>query len=775
MRRATTRCALLSSAVDGSVVVWNPLAHNRTDVVTARLDEPFGDGVRVLDADGNERARARRARRAVGQLAGARRPVAGLAGVPAEREAPARPAGKPLDGTIPEIGNEHYRLRVDPARGGGVSLADRRRPRADRRRPGRQRARRLRRVPGAPARPARVRGTCCRRARWSARRPAPPPSRCRRYRCPLGERMVVRGRIGRLLRYTQTLTLWHGVDARRLPHHDRRVHRRGPAAAAALAVPGARRDAGQRGRRRGDRPRLRRCCTSPAPTDVRRHREVSRPRWTTRPTAGSGCRRRCGSGSATTCARCRWPRWCRRREAESAPLARDLMVALVRAGVTATCSSADKPRYGDLDRRLQPARRPHRARRPRRERLHRSGSGRSGSRLRRGAQAAALRHRRCQGVGAGGRAACGDAGCPAPTCAASRALPVLIVAGDGSRDAVASVVDDLADAEIIGRPDRRRRRRSRSSSAPSRCSTAACRLRRRHRRHPAHVADAVVHRLAVGDVDRPAAAHRSRRLELPAAALDPHLRLRAGRRRRRLAVGRHPRAQRGVLPPAVGRRWKRQRRRRIARRGARCWRSNPPARVQLGALKAAGNPLASGSSQPVDPTDGSGGATGRNIAARTTDVAITSGLRKVSSASRVDLLEQPRLQQHRAFDGLTLHGYEIATVLTRLNLPRVLDADHAALAPEAEAAQPLYARYWLHNRGPAPLGGLPAVAHLHPQAIVAEPECVKCCFGLPRPATAPTRRCTARCGCCARRLDGRARRAAVRAAAAASTWKPTSS
>ena len=33
--------ALLSSAVDGSVVVWNPLAHNRTDVVTVHLDEPF--------------------------------------------------------------------------------------------------------------------------------------------------------------------------------------------------------------------------------------------------------------------------------------------------------------------------------------------------------------------------------------------------------------------------------------------------------------------------------------------------------------------------------------------------------------------------------------------------------------------------------------------------------------------------------------------------------------------------------------------------------------
>src|SRR3954451_9878982 len=69
-----------------------------------------------------------------------------------------------------------------------------------------------------------------------------------------------------------------------------------------------------------------------------------------------------------------------------------------------------------------------------------------------------------------------------------------------------------------------------------------------------------------------------------------------------------------------------------------------------------------------------------------------------------------------------LHGYEIATVLTRLNMPQVLEADHTVLAPDAEAAQPLYARYWLHNRGPAALGGLPAVAHLYPQHVPAEPN-----------------------------------------------------
>ena len=47
-----------------------------------------------------------------------------------------------------------------------------------------------------------------------------------------------------------------------------------------------------------------------------------------------------------------------------------------------------------------------------------------------------------------------------------------------------------------------------------------------------------------------------------------------------------------------------------------------------------------------------------------------------------------------------LHGYEIATVLTRLNMPQVLDADHTVLAPDAEAAQPLYAGTGCTTAGP---------------------------------------------------------------------------
>jgi alpha-mannosidase len=144
----------------------------------------------------------------------------------------------------------------------------------------------------------------------------------------------------------------------------------------------------------------------------------------------------------------------------------------------------------------------------------------------------------------------------------------------------------------------------------------------------------------------------------------------------------------------------------------------PAGRIALGTLKVMGNPIASGSAEHVEAADG--------IAlrlvetqGRTTDVGIRSGLRNIDNLERLDLLERPT---GSVADGLTLHGYEIATMRARLNLPRLLDGNGLPLAPDAEAAQPLYSRYWLHNRGPAPLGGLPAVAHLHPNQVTAEPD-----------------------------------------------------
>jgi alpha-mannosidase len=143
----------------------------------------------------------------------------------------------------------------------------------------------------------------------------------------------------------------------------------------------------------------------------------------------------------------------------------------------------------------------------------------------------------------------------------------------------------------------------------------------------------------------------------------------------------------------------------------------PADSVHLGALKAAGNPLTAGSGEPVDP-----GAVALRLVettGATTRVAIGSELGKVRALQLADLLEKP-LKNAKKRRKVDLHGFQVATVLARLDLPKVFSSQDE-LAPQAEAAQPLYARYWLHNRGPAPLGGLPAVAHLHPQLVTAEP------------------------------------------------------
>src|SRR5262249_43556914 len=114
---------------------------------------------------------------------------------------------KPLDGN--EIANERYRLTVDPARGGGVcSLVEDGRELLADGRVGNELAvyDEYPAHPEAGARPVHLlpKGPVVVSSSAAA-------ESVQRHRSPLGERVVVRGRIGSLLRYTQTLTLWHGV------------------------------------------------------------------------------------------------------------------------------------------------------------------------------------------------------------------------------------------------------------------------------------------------------------------------------------------------------------------------------------------------------------------------------------------------------------------------------------------------------------------------------------------------------------------------------------
>ena len=140
--------------------------------------------------------------------------------------------------------------------------------------------------------------------------------------------------------------------------------------------------------------------------------------------------------------------------------------------------------------------------------------------------------------------------------------------------------------------------------------------------------------------------------------------------------------------------------------------------MHLGALKAAGNPLTAGSAAPLDPAAVALRLVETNGAAA--HVSIASALGKVSALELADLLETPRGPKR----SIELRGFQVATVLARLDMVKAFSGGNrraTALAPQAETAQPLYARYWLHNRGPAPLGGLPAVAHLHPHLMTAQP------------------------------------------------------
>ncbi|MER7582204.1 NEW3 domain-containing protein [Kitasatospora sp. NPDC097691] len=129
-------------------------------------------------------------------------------------------------------------------------------------------------------------------------------------------------------------------------------------------------------------------------------------------------------------------------------------------------------------------------------------------------------------------------------------------------------------------------------------------------------------------------------------------------------------------------------------------RVEPQRGVLLGTLKPAGNPIAHGSAA----SDG-----GRDLTVRlveSTGLGATvrlGGALGLTDLRRADLLERPLGPA-----GPDLAGSQIATLLAAPAAPAVAaSCDGPVLGPVAEPAQPVHARYWLHNRGPAPLGYLP--------------------------------------------------------------------
>jgi alpha-mannosidase len=143
-------------------------------------------------------------------------------------------------------------------------------------------------------------------------------------------------------------------------------------------------------------------------------------------------------------------------------------------------------------------------------------------------------------------------------------------------------------------------------------------------------------------------------------------------------------------------------------------RVEPQRDVLLSALKPTGNPIAVGSGAAVDAAS-----------SVTIRLAESTGLGGEVSMSgdligtvltRADLLERPT---GSAEQPLRLDGFEVATVLVRPELAPISDAT-SVLGPTAELAQPVFSRYWLHNRGPAPMGFLPVSIAVTPGLLRAD-------------------------------------------------------
>ncbi|MCX6480541.1 MAG: alpha-mannosidase, partial [Mycobacterium sp.] len=427
-----------------SVVVWNPLAHNRSEVVTARLTDPV-TSVRVVDSDGAEvPALVEDDGHSVSWLAA----DVGSLGWRTYRLLDGGAAGgwEPAEGV--EIANEHLAVRVDPARGGGVvSLRHGERELI---------------APGAvgneiavydeyPAHPEAGEGPWHLLPTGPVQCSSAAPATVRGYRSPLGQRLLITGAVGSpespVLRYTQTLTLMHGAD--RLDcaitiddftGADKLVRLRWP-----TPVPGALPVSEV-----GDAVVGRGFGLLHDHTHPDRAVDSAAHPWTLdNPAHGwfglsSAARLRVGERTrAVSVAEVIAP------SERGTNDARELMVALVRAGVTATCSTAGHTRYGHLavDSNLPDAR------------IALGGPEDN-------AFTAAVLAAADSAYGAeltrqlaeGGRARVFvPAAAPLDSVWVPDAdlrgvldLPVLIVAGDG---AVAAVVDDLEDAEIVVNQD----------------------------------------------------------------------------------------------------------------------------------------------------------------------------------------------------------------------------------------------------------------------------------------------------------------------------------
>jgi alpha-mannosidase len=142
-----------------------------------------------------------------------------------------------------------------------------------------------------------------------------------------------------------------------------------------------------------------------------------------------------------------------------------------------------------------------------------------------------------------------------------------------------------------------------------------------------------------------------------------------------------------------------------------------PARVVLTALKPRGNPLASGRLGKLDVT--TTGLTLRCFESTGRPAQVTVRcLGGFVEAAMTDLLEEPGRGQAGIHDGAVRFDIGAADTVTVTARPMTVGGGPPSrLGAHGEPAQPVFTRYWLHNKGAAPLGYLPVSVHVTPTKL----------------------------------------------------------
>jgi hypothetical protein len=143
-----------------------------------------------------------------------------------------------------------------------------------------------------------------------------------------------------------------------------------------------------------------------------------------------------------------------------------------------------------------------------------------------------------------------------------------------------------------------------------------------------------------------------------------------------------------------------------------------PGNVTVSAVKPRGNPLASGRIGAL----GASGADGPAVTVRLREThgrpatarVRFPGAAGISRAWLTDLLEESDGDPLPVADGAVIAGvpaFGTVTLVVQVSSRAAAGGGHP---PPAEPVQPVYTRYWLHGKGPAPAGNLPVAVHFSP-------------------------------------------------------------